>query len=234
MIGRRSRMPLSAAIAVSALGTAMCTCIAIVGSRRASSRIVSSTCLVAVLLGHLGLDPGGEGVGAGTGRAKAERRERLDQEVAHAAERRHRVGNRRLRGGLDLDDGRMGLERAEVQPVRDARQDLLAAEARGGQSRRSASALPRCRSSTATTCGSSGHSAQRGSSFTQAPGRPHHARDRLQRTLRRDVLPGSSSIASACHCTPTTKSRLGASIPSMTPSGDQATARRPRPSWSEA
>ena len=38
-------------------------------------------------------------------------------------------------------------------------------------------------------CGSSGHSAQAGSSFTQAPGRPHHARDRLQQMLRRAALP---------------------------------------------
>ena len=68
-------------------------------------------------------------MGAGTCRAKPERRERLDQEVAHPAESSHGVGNRGLGAGLDLDDGGVCFERAEVHPVPDARQDLLAPKA---------------------------------------------------------------------------------------------------------
>ena len=48
--------------------------------------------------------------------------------------------------------------------------------------------------------------------------------------LNRAAFSGRAVSTSACHCTPSTNGRAGASTPSITPSGDQATARSPLPS----
>ena len=65
-----------------------------------------------------------------------------------------------------------------------------------------------------------------------APGACRGGLDERRRTARR-ARAGRSSV-SACHCTPSTNVAAGASMPSITPSGAQATARRPRPSRSTA
>ena len=183
--------------------------------------------LVARAGGDDGLLPHGEGVRGGAGAREAERAQLALQHRAQMQQLGGHLGDVGVDARAQLERGAVGLGRhvgrellgqrgkhpvdlLRERPVVRAEEHRLLLHAEGElvareTSRPSSRSRHRLQSRTAR--------------WTRPPG-----------ALNSAAFSGRAVSTSACHCTPSTNGRAGASTPSITPSGDQATARSPPPS----
>ena len=189
--------------------------------------------VVAVSAGQDGLVPHGERVGARAGAAQLRgapaRRRACGAGAAAPRRRRRRCGAPRCPAPARSGGSRASrARRSSSDRMGSTRSICCASDQSPGFRSMTSSSTPRVYSLPGF------HSAQPGSSLMPPCGPSAGRRADRTRPSNRAACSGRWVSVSACHCTPTKKSRSGSSTPSIRPSAAHATGRSPWPSRSIA